>query len=245
MTDSKQTYHCKKCKYSTNNKSNYNRHLKSRKHTGKKKEATPKLYTCKRCNYETTDASNWRRHCSRKKHIEGGTKREKAKRHCALCCKNFSSKAACRVHMYRHYDKSQLLQDIGRVSGKLTRMRRCKRRRWIARVDRDDDSEKEEEIRLRKKNDRVAKSETQLKAMKQLYKELTSKKCKKKVPKEFSDKEVNIMARERDEIMDRLEEIEDDTEDREILYKNLEYTTLEEREVWLTNIILTHRYGKK
>ena len=87
--------------------------------------------------------------------------------------------------------------------------------------------------------------ELQLKAMKKMYRELTSKKCTKKVPKEFDDKEVHIMVRERDKLMDRLEEIEDDTEGRDTLYKNVEYTALEEREAWLTDIILRHRYGKK
>ena len=132
-----------------------------------------------------------------------------------------------------------------KFSGRLTRIKRCRRRKWIAREDRDSNSEKEESRRLKRKKEKIAKCELQLTAMKKLCRELTSKKCTKKVPKAFTEKEVNILVRERDEIMDRLEKIEDDTEDRDTLYKNVEYTALEEREAWLTDIILRHRYGKK
>ena len=70
----------------------------------------------------------------------------------------------------------------------------------------------------KRKNEKIAKCELQWKALKKLYKEFISKKCTKKVPKEFDEKEVNILVRERDEIMDRLEEIEDDTEDHDTLH---------------------------
>ena len=66
---------------------------------------------------------------------------------------------------------------------------------------------------------------------------------KRVVPTTITDKEINIMAKERDEIMERMEEIEDDTDNYDALFHNNEYTRLEEREQWLNKFILKHRYG--
>ena len=43
--------------------------------------------------------------------------------------------------------------------------------------------------------------------------------------------------------MERMAEIEDDTDDYDALFHNNEYTRLEEREQWLNKFILKHRYG--
>ena len=62
----KQIYHCKKCKYTTDRKYNWEIHKKSNKHTGYRKPK--KLYSCTKCDYETYDNSNWYKHTRTKKH---------------------------------------------------------------------------------------------------------------------------------------------------------------------------------
>ena len=118
-------YTCKECDYTTTRKANYERHLKSNRHLKIVKPA--KLYKCEQCNYQTKDCSNWRRHKNSSKHKKG--KEKPTATRCDLCEKDFASAQVCQVHMYRHYDKKQLLGDIFRMKGKLKRMQKyCHKR---------------------------------------------------------------------------------------------------------------------
>jgi hypothetical protein len=233
-------YRCKKCEYATTVRSNYKRHKQSKTHNDEKRET--KTYRCKNCDYETRDSSNWRKHCKSKRHLNGGN--EPITKHCELCAANFATREICRVHMYRHYDTSQLLSDIARMKGRIGRVAHNKRPRWLTKEERSDDALEREQTYVKERQGKLTRLEQRLEKMKQLYTELTSKHNKKKVPKRFTDTEVDIMAEERDAAQDRLAQIEDDTTEWKALFDNAEYTRLEEREQWLTHIIIRHRYGK-
>lgn len=229
-------YECKKCKFKTTRKGNYERHLKTKRYLQEKKET--KIYKCDRCKYQTKDSSNWRRHKKSSRHKKA--KKKPTATRCDLCEKDFASAQVCQVHMYRHYDKKQLLGDIFRMKGKLRRMEQCPRKRWFGVNDRNNENTTAEKTRLSNKSERVAKCKRQLAKMIDLYEN-----NKRAVPTTITDKEIDIMAKERDEIMERMEEIEDDTDDYDALFHNNEYTRLEEREKWLNKLILKHRYGFK
>ena len=47
-------YHCKKCNYSTNNKSHYNKHLNTEKHKN--------MFVCLMCNTQLSSKSSYYRH---------------------------------------------------------------------------------------------------------------------------------------------------------------------------------------
>ena len=95
-----------------------------------------------------------------------------------------------------------------------------------------------EKTRIRDKSERITKCKRQLEKMIDLYEN-----NKRAVPTTVTNKEIDIMAKERDEIMERMEEIEDDTDNYDALFHNNEYTRLDEREQWLNKFILKHRYG--
>ena len=62
-------YECGPCGFKCNAKSDYNRHLKTKKH--EKKQAGEEGYTCVECNYHTMDRSNFHRHLKNPRlHIE-------------------------------------------------------------------------------------------------------------------------------------------------------------------------------
>lgn len=83
------TYFCSICDYTSSNNSNYNKHLRTKKHLEKqkKKEKTtlPRksvvsskntLY-CKLCDYSTSRKSNWRRHMVSVKHLKNEQNEQK------------------------------------------------------------------------------------------------------------------------------------------------------------------------
>lgn len=58
-------FKCDKCNYSTNDNSNYQRHLKSRKH-----KKGPVRYECIKCNYKTKDKTRYETHKKSIKHLK-------------------------------------------------------------------------------------------------------------------------------------------------------------------------------
>ena len=63
------TYTCASYDYNTADKSNYNRHLKSKLHL-KRCGDLVKQFTCTECNYTTTNQSNFNKHCKTDTHLK-------------------------------------------------------------------------------------------------------------------------------------------------------------------------------
>ena len=59
-------YNCIVCNYSTQNNSNYNKHLLTNKHLDKIKN----IFKCDNCDYITTNLVNYNRHLQTKKHLK-------------------------------------------------------------------------------------------------------------------------------------------------------------------------------
>ena len=77
LLSSHKSYYCSICDYSSSNNSNYNKHLRTRKHLEKKGKTTltsksvvssKNTYYCKICDYSTSRRSNWSRHMLSVKH---------------------------------------------------------------------------------------------------------------------------------------------------------------------------------
>ena len=232
-------YKCKRCKYKTTSKSNYTRHKLSEKHKSKGKKKVTK-YVCKTCPYETHDSSNWRRHCSTKKHLEGCKIPDTT--YCELCDMSFDSKRIAKVHMYRHYDKTQLLHDIARLKGRVCRLKRCRNKRWLSTEERTTEAKKKEKHRVKTNTVELDNYVRRVKKMEELYKELSCKNCKKKVPKKFRRRDIEIMTEERDKLLDKTEKLRAEL-DQDQLEVHPEFCRLDEREQWLTQIIIRHKYG--
>jgi hypothetical protein len=65
-------YKCEKCKYFCSKKSNYNRHLMSKRHISLNQEQNQEItmYDCSMCNFKCKKNSNYNIHLSSKKHIQ-------------------------------------------------------------------------------------------------------------------------------------------------------------------------------
>jgi hypothetical protein len=73
-------YNCEICNYETGDKSNYNKHLKSRKHANKEQgKPNIKLNKCDKCEYESYNMSNYN------KHILTHLSKQKRKYTCKAC----------------------------------------------------------------------------------------------------------------------------------------------------------------
>ena len=77
LLSSSKTYYCSFCDYTSSNNSNYNKHLRTKKHLEKKCKTTltsksmvslKNTYYCKICDYSTCRKSNWLRHMHSVKH---------------------------------------------------------------------------------------------------------------------------------------------------------------------------------
>ncbi len=86
---SSKSYYCLFCDYSSSNNSNYNKHLRTRKHLEKKEEKEKTTLTrksvvssknvihCKLCDYSTSRKSNWSRHMVSVKHLKNEQNEQK------------------------------------------------------------------------------------------------------------------------------------------------------------------------
>ena len=83
------------------------------------------------------------------------------------------------------------------MKGKLRRMQQCPRNRWFGVNDRNKDNDTTEKTRLSDESERVAKCKRQLAKMIDLYEN-----NKRAVPTTITNKEIDIIAKERDEIKD-------------------------------------------
>ena len=66
-------YNCVICDYHTSSKSNFEKHLNTKKHLNQnppKKSETMSLFECIPCKYKTTDKSNYERHLKNIKHLK-------------------------------------------------------------------------------------------------------------------------------------------------------------------------------
>lgn len=88
-SNSHKSFYCEICDYTSSNNSNYNKHLRTRKHLEKqeKKEKTTllkknvvsskKTLYCKLCDYSTCRKSNWSRHMVSVKHLKNEQNEQK------------------------------------------------------------------------------------------------------------------------------------------------------------------------
>jgi hypothetical protein len=65
-------YYCEKCDYITDRKSNYNKHMVSKKHNDGKKN----VYVCEKCNYISYRKNNYERHLISSKHNDDNPNNE-------------------------------------------------------------------------------------------------------------------------------------------------------------------------
>ena len=63
-------YSCKSCKYTTNKKSSFEKHMLTKKHLINFENNKDK-FICKECKYETLKKNNYDRHLSTKKTYNG------------------------------------------------------------------------------------------------------------------------------------------------------------------------------
>ena len=115
-------YTCELCNYSTDDKSNYGKHLKTPKHLLKEsgEQKKPKEYTCNECKYTCFDNSNFYKHKNTLSHkIKTGEVQKVAKEHkCSLCdyvTKDWSN-------LYKHMDIHPE-NNIEKLRHKLARLR--------------------------------------------------------------------------------------------------------------------------
>lgn len=83
------TYYCSICDYLSSNNSNYNKHLRTKKHLEKQKKkekstlpqkivvSQKKTHYCKLCDYSTSRKSNWSRHMVSVKHLKNEQNEQK------------------------------------------------------------------------------------------------------------------------------------------------------------------------
>lgn len=108
---------CESCNYQTEDKSDFNKHLKTVKHLKNVKgESKERKYECKCCNYEEIDKSNFNKHLKSKKHLmneKGETKVEKIYdcEECKKANKSYVTKIKCNYELHcnrMHNDRTKM-----------------------------------------------------------------------------------------------------------------------------------------
>ena len=61
-------YNCETCNYHTNDNTNYNKHVLTRKHARLNDTELKLIYVCELCDHKTSDYSNFLEHGKSKKH---------------------------------------------------------------------------------------------------------------------------------------------------------------------------------
>ena len=129
LQKSRQNFYCEKCDYNALKKSDYDKHISTRKHilatniagmeiNGNKNPAkkSPELnnsisnYSCEKCNFHTINVSNYNAHLLTKKHISNisDDSVNNMKRHCCKSCdKEFLNASG----LWKHNKKCQATED--------------------------------------------------------------------------------------------------------------------------------------
>ena len=133
--DKKQPFFCQKCNYSTNKKTNFLRHLSSKKHKKKQEsffqcETIKTQYTCLPCNFSTFRKTEYTRHNKTEKHLKKLGLNNEANNVC-ICgkayvynssynkhieqCEKYISSVKDKVDMLSEMDNDKLMQFFNNI----------------------------------------------------------------------------------------------------------------------------------
>lgn len=128
---------CQTCDYSTDYKSNFNRHMKSARHLKKSgnaavvqvKKVVKAAFTCDACNYSTTYKSNYTRHLKSARHLQKEEVRPTKIHQCPGC--DYTSKSSSNVkrhvlskHSIEVSKRDTMFSEISKYKGQIRRLQR-------------------------------------------------------------------------------------------------------------------------
>jgi len=99
MKKEKFEYICEKCSFKTYDKSNYNKHLKTKRHI--LNDSEEKKYICHPCSFLTTDRANYARHINTQKHkiLTCDIKNKDNDFECPTCGRSYIHSSSLSRHM--------------------------------------------------------------------------------------------------------------------------------------------------
>ena len=129
LQKSRQNFHCEKCHYTALKKSDYDKHISTRKHISatniagmeingnenpakKSPESNTSIsnYSCERCNFHTINVSNYNAHLLTKKHISNMS--YEAANYKIYNCKNCDKEFLNPSGLWKHNKKCQITEEI-------------------------------------------------------------------------------------------------------------------------------------